>query len=308
MHDGDEERLDLAISRATGRSRAFVQVQIAQGRVSVDGVAAAKPSQKVSSGARIDCTFEDAPPSKLTPVAADLNVLYEDADLLVIDKASHLTVHPAPGTHGPTLVHHLLHHLGKAIESLDPARPGIVHRLDRGTSGCIVVAKNRPAQEKLSAQFKDRVVKKVYEAIAWGALPERGIWESVVGRDRTNRKKMSRRTDQPRDALTGYERRQAFRHAVQVRLFPKTGRTHQLRVHLTENGNPIVGDELYGGRVGKRALAEPLREILAKIDRPLLHAAELSIDHPVSCERMTFQAPLPADFRETLAAFVEYDT
>lgn len=309
--DGAEERLDLAISRATGKSRAFVQSQIAQGRVAVDGVVAEKPSLKVAPGARIDCAFEERTESKLEPVRGDLSVLFEDEVLLVLDKAPHVTVHPAPGTHDATLVHHLLHHLGNANELLeesdDPTRPGIVHRLDRGTSGCLVVAKTRPAQEKLSAQFKDRTVEKRYEAIAWGALPERGLWDSAIGRDRTNRKKMSSRSDQARPALTGFERLEAFGHAVHVGLSPKTGRTHQLRVHLAENGNPIVGDATYGGRVGKRALQEPLRARLERLDRPLLHAARLAFAHPVTGERMAFTAPLPEDFRQCLAAFREHD-
>jgi 23S rRNA pseudouridine1911/1915/1917 synthase len=311
MHENGEERLDLAIARKSGFSRAFVQGQIGQGRVRVDGTVATKASQRVAPGARIDCDFDDRPTTTLEPVAASLRILYEDDVLLVLDKDAHVTVHPAPGTQGATLVHHLLHHLAEASDwsetTDDPTRPGIVHRLDRGTSGCLVVAKTRLAQERLSAQFKDRTVRKVYEALAWGALPERGLWDSPIGRDRNNRKKMSSRSEAPRPALTAYERLETFGHAVHVRLYPKTGRTHQLRVHLSENGNAIVGDATYGGRLGNRALDPRLRERLERLDRPLLHAAELELAHPVRGERLVFRAPRPTDFDECLAAFRAHD-
>ena len=311
MHDSGDERLDLAISRKCGLSRAFVREQIARGNVRVDGIAIAKASHRVVTGARIECDFEDRTAPTLEPVAAPLRILYEDDVLLVLDKDPHVTVHPAPGTQGATLVHHLLHHLAEASDfsetTEDPSRPGIVHRLDRGTSGCLVVAKTRPAQEHLSAQFKARSVRKVYEALAWGALPSRGLWDSPIGRDRHQRKKMSSRTDDPRPAWTGYERLEAFGHAVHVRLFPKTGRTHQLRVHLSENGNAIVGDATYGGALGKRALDPALRERLSRLDRPLLHAAELELTHPERDERLVFRAPRPMDFDECLAAFREHD-
>lgn len=308
LYDGAGDRIDLFLSRATGHSRAFVQVQIGQGRVLLNGVAVARPAARLQNGDKVEARFDETGKSELTPVEGSLTVLYEDEDLLVVNKDAGVVVHPAPGTTDPTLVHFLLHRFGESEESEElqeatPDRPGIVHRLDRGTSGCLVVAKNRFAQEKLSAQFKDRITKKEYEALCWGLVPAKGEVKTDVGRDRLNRKKMSSKTDRGREALTRYERVEAFGHASFVRLFPHTGRTHQLRVHLSELKHPILGDEMYGGRLGKRLLPDVLRPAVEALPFTLLHAAKLSFLHPRDERPIEVSAPRPTLFEEMLTLF-----
>lgn len=303
-------RADLLLSRKTSCSREFVQQQIKAGRVKRNGEVFDKPAQKLQPGDTITGHFVERPPQNLDPVSFPLEILYEDKNLLVINKPQDMVVHPAVGYSGPTLVHHLLHYFGNESEfrETSEARPGIVHRLDRGTSGVLLVAKNRTALEKLSAQFKNREVKKEYESIVWGKMGKQGKFESVIGRDSRDRKKMSTRTTAGREALTLWKATEHFAHFTHVALFPHTGRTHQLRVHLTEAGFPIVGDPLYRRRaVGKaeKELSAALKTLIEQLKHPFLHARKLSFTLPDKGTTVECVAKRPEIFDTFLRAAKE---
>lgn len=300
-----EARLDLYLQTQTGESRTYVQEQIRAGVVKINGAPAKKPSQKVRQGDHIEGHFLSAPPSELTAVEHPLNVLWEDEYLLALNKDQGTVVHPAVGHREETLVHYLLHYLQQhgPFKEFGTERPGIVHRLDRGTSGVILVAKDRKTQDKLQRLFKAREMKKEYEAIVWGTPPLEGQFLSVIGRDQRDRKKMSSKTSAGREALTSYKRAATYKHFSHMVLFPKTGRTHQLRVHLTEAGFPIVGDPLYGERsLSKRGgkLAVPLVDFLKKIEMTFLHARSLTFPHPVTKEILALEAKRPEIFDKFL--------
>ena len=298
-------RLDSFLSRASQKSREFVQEQIQAGRVQINGKVAAKSSARLKPGDRIEVIFIVEPALGLIPVPGNLDILFEDEAILVLNKAQGVVVHPAAGHRGETLVHHLLHHFGNAehFSALSPTRPGIVHRLDRGTSGVLLVAKQREVQENLSRQFKERVTKKEYESLAWGKMKDRGSFDSMIGRHRTDRKKMSSKTLKGRTALTHFQTSLRFAHVSHVHLFPHTGRTHQLRVHCAEAGNPILGDALYATRsvsLQTKQLHETIQATLAEIKYPFLHAKKLSFLHPQTNESLSFEAPRPANFQTML--------
>lgn len=306
-------RLDVFLSQKTGKSRQFIQEQIRLGHVLRNGKSISKISQKLAAGDTISGEFvEQAAFLGMVPVAGDLDVIYEDADLMALNKAQGIVVHPAAGFRGATLVHHLLHYLKEPKEFLETSdtRPGIVHRLDRGTSGVLLIAKHRKAQETLSRHFKLRKIKKEYEAIAWGKVKAAGEFRSTMGRDVGDRKKMSSRTAKGREALTRFQTAEVFSHFSHVRLFPHTGRTHQLRVHLSEAGHPIVGDALYAKRSTPKqiaALAPELRELLAGAKHTFLHARRLSLEHPTTGKLLEIEAPTPKNFLELLERLRKLD-
>jgi 23S rRNA pseudouridine1911/1915/1917 synthase len=287
------QRLDQALAQLAGVPRAQAQRWIEAGRVAVDG-ARARPSQRVAAGAEIAVDPPAATPLEALPEAIPLVVLYEDADLVVIDKPAGLVVHPAPGHASGTLVNALLHHCHDLAGIGGVLRPGIVHRLDRGTSGVLVAAKNDAAHVALAAQFKDHSIERVYIALVRGVpSADTGHVERAIGRHPTDRKRMSVRTKSGRAAETHWRVAQRFAKSgvslLEVR--PATGRTHQIRVHLSSAGLPIVGDPVYGKGGESFGLA-----------RPALHAAVLGFTHPSSGERLRFEAPLPTDFADALAA------
>lgn len=292
-------RLDQFItSRLPDLSRSQVQRLMRDGRVSSEPHPA-KSGLVVTEGLRVD--VDVPPPMPATPAAEDLPiaVLYDDADLVVINKPAGMVVHPAAGHAHGTLVNALLHHVRGLSGIGGTERPGIVHRLDRGTSGIMVVAKHDSAHRNLSAQFHDRVVRKEYQAVVWGA-PEKGTrYDNPIGRDPNNRKRMSSRARGGRSALTDVVSVEVLRGVSFITLLIGTGRTHQIRVHLSEANHPLVGDELYGG-VRKR-LPTHLAS-LAKLDRPFLHAARLSFAHPGDGRPMDFRADLPVDLARVLKA------
>jgi len=231
----------------------------------------------------------------LIPEAIPLDIIYEDADLLVINKPAGLVVHPAAGHSSGTLVNALLHHCGSLAAIGGEQRPGIVHRLDRDTSGIMVVAKSDRALTGLMNQFKQRTIHKNYVALVWGhPLPARGTIETLIGRHRTDRKKMSAQPKTGRAAVTHYELSERFGDVALVRIRLETGRTHQIRVHMAHRGFPVVGDAQYGGR-SNRSLPMP-------VGRQMLHAETLAFMHPVTGKPLTFTAPWPADLKALVAA------
>lgn len=282
-------RLDRYLA-AQGRwgSRSQVQRLIADGAVQVDGQLA-KAGTVLRCGQTIDVRAA-APPTGPPGVEAEaipLHVLHEDEWLLVIDKPPGMVVHPAPGHWRGTLVSALLHHWHGPRPNLDPLRPGIVHRLDKDTSGVLVIAKDAATLADLGAQFRKREVQKQYLAFVWGRMRSaRGTIAQPIGRNPVHRKRMAVRRG-GREALTDFEVLERFDDVTLVRLFPKTGRTHQLRVHLAAIGHPIVGDSVYG-RARRRS-----GDVL--LQRQALHAERISFTHPHSGARVCFAAPLPED-------------
>jgi len=285
-------RLDQFLrSELPQHSRASLQKLIAQGDARVNG-RAVKPSYKVRAGD--DVSVEIPPPRSLEarPEAIPLQVLFEDDDLIVVNKPAGLVVHPAAGNQEHTLVNALLHHCRGRLAGVGGVeRPGIVHRLDKGTSGCIVVAKTDLAHRALVAQFKSHGVTKIYRAICRGKFERAsGRIETVIGRSQRDRKKMSARVARGREAVTDYRVLKQLGDFALVELQIHTGRTHQIRVHMAHIGHPVVGDAAYGGKSETR---NPKAEI--SVVRPMLHAYKLGFTHPRSGEFVEFTAPVPDD-------------
>jgi len=283
------ERLDRALSALAGVARAQAQRWIKEERVRVNG-APARASQRVEAGDRVLADPPEAAPSELVPQPIAITILHEDDALVVLDKPAGLVVHPAPGHAQGTLVNALLHHVRDLAGIGGVARPGIVHRLDRGTSGVMVAAKTDAAHAALSKQFHDHTIERVYLAFARGApAQDEGRIERAIGRHPSDRKRMSIATKRGRAAATRWRvlRRFAKSGVVKLEVRPETGRTHQIRVHLSSHGLPLLGDETYGKAAGG-AFAKQLA-------RPALHAAVLGFTHPTSGAALRFEAPLPAD-------------
>jgi 23S rRNA pseudouridine1911/1915/1917 synthase len=278
-----------------------VQRLVSDGRVRVAG-RAAKASQRVRAGDRLEVEIPPPEPAGLVAQDLPLTVLREDDDLVVLDKAAGMVVHPARGTPHSTVVNALLHRLGGGGPA-DPLRLGLVHRLDKDTSGCLVVAKTERALAALQAQFKGRTVEKTYLALCHGALAPQGRLDTAYGRHPRDRTRFTTRVASARRAVTEWRVREAFGAAAalaEVRLH--TGRTHQIRVHLAEAGHPLLADAVYGGtrREARLAPDDPARRAAAASGRQALHAARLAFDHPRTGRRLAVEAPLPADFRRAL--------
>jgi 23S rRNA pseudouridine1911/1915/1917 synthase len=290
------QRLDLAVASLAGVSRSQARRWIDAGRVRVNDREGAA-SQRVQTGDMVEAIPPEPEPSPLVPEPIPLVVLHEDADVVVIDKPAGLVVHPAPGHPGGTLVNALLHRCRDLSGVGGVLRPGIVHRLDRGTSGVLVVAVSDEAHRHLSAQFHDHRVERIYRTLVRGVpREEEGRVDLPIGRHARDRKRMSVRAPVAREARTAWRVTRRFpksdRSWLEVR--PETGRTHQIRVHLAAAGLPIVGDPVYGRR-GRTSLD-------TRLQRPALHAAVLGFTHPRSGERLRFEAPLPEDLVVALAA------
>ncbi|HKW86186.1 MAG TPA: RluA family pseudouridine synthase [Nitrospiraceae bacterium] len=288
------KRLDVFLShREPMLSRSALQRLILGGRVTINGQAV-KPSQKIKPGDLITLEIPRPEPLELKPEPIPLDVLYEDEAVLVLNKPAGLVVHPAPGHWSGTLVNALLHHfdsLGGSLSSIGgKERPGLVHRLDKETSGVMVIAKTDEAHRSLAAQFKQHSITRVYEALAWGAVKKsEGVIELAIGRDVKERKKFSARTARPKASATVYRVvRRLGKLATLVELFPRTGRTHQIRIHLATLGHPVLGDPTYGGR--------KVRELEGvTIPRVMLHARTLGFMHPTIGRHMGYSSPLPPD-------------
>ena len=272
-------------------SRARIQRLIRDGRVLLNQ-RTVRASHAVHAGDVVDLEVPAAAPA--VPAAEDLPlaVLHDDPDLVVVDKPAGMVVHPAAGHDRGTLVNALLHHVAGLSGIGGEERPGIVHRLDRGTSGVMVVAKHDAAHAELSRQFADREVEKEYLGLAWGLLNAGRRIDAPLGRDPVDRKKISTRARRARTAVTRITGAERLRGLTLATIAIATGRTHQIRVHLASIGHPIVGDALYGGV--RRHLAADHRA-LASLDRPFLHAWRLAFTHPRDGRRVEFETPLPAD-------------
>jgi 23S rRNA pseudouridine1911/1915/1917 synthase len=287
------QRVDFVLALLSGISRSQARRWIDAGLVRVDGKSC-RPSGRVRAGAEIETTPPEPVASLLAPEAISLSILHEDGDVIVVDKPAGLVVHPAPGHPGGTLVNALLHHCGNLAGVGGVLRPGIVHRLDQGTSGVLVAAKCDAAHVALARQFHDHSVEREYRALVRG-VPSRddGHVDRPIGRHPRNGKRMSVRSHRGREARTAWRvlRRFPTSDRTWLAVFPETGRTHQIRVHLASAGLPVVGDPLYGrAKRGTRGL-----------DRPALHAQVLGFTHPRTGERLRFEVPPPADLERLLA-------
>jgi len=298
--DADEgKRLDQVIAgHVPDLSRSQIQRLIRSGHVTLSE-GQAKPALAVWSGLDIDIRVPAAAPATPTAEALPLTLLYEDKDLAVVNKPSGMVVHPGAGHATGTLVNALLHHLGGLSGIGGAERPGIVHRLDRDTSGVMVIAKHDRAHRALSKQFQDREIRKEYLALVWGTPKAGEKMARPIGRDPRHRQKMSSRGPRARAAVSRILEVEPLGGVSLARIAIDTGRTHQIRVHLSETGHPVVGDALYGGA---RKSVPPRLAALSKLRRPFLHAAMLGFTHPIDGDTLTFEAPLPPDLGVVLDA------
>jgi len=296
------ERLDKYLASVLGDlSRAQIQRLIREERVRI-GDSVRRANTSVKGGDRVVLEVPDLAPSPLEPEGIPLSILYEDADLVVVDKAAGMVVHPAAGHASGTLVNALLHHVKDLSGIGGELRPGIVHRLDRGTSGVMVVAKHDKAHAELARQFHDREVEKEYVALVWGVVQAGRRIDTPIGRDPHDRQKMSARARRARSAVTRITHAQHFRGVTLVHVAIATGRTHQIRVHLGAIGHPLVGDSVYGG--GRKRVPGDLRAV-ARLQRPFLHSSRIAFAHPGDGRRLEVTAPLPPDLQGVLDEIIE---
>ncbi len=284
---GQNKRLDVFLSEAQAEiTRSRLKKLIEEELVSVNG-SPARAKRKLKKGDRIELRIPSPVALQAVPEPIPIDIVYEDACMLAVDKPAGLVVHPAPGHYTGTLVNALLYHC-RDLEGIGGVeRPGIVHRLDKDTSGLVVVAKTEAAHQSLTRQFKDRTIKKVYLALVKGKVrSDRGTINAPIGRHKVHRKKMSSSAPRGREAKTRYEVIERFGHFTYLRVFPETGRTHQIRVHLASIKHPVLGDKLYGGTPGPQ---------YQKMCRQALHAHKLELTHPETGKRLLIESPPPAD-------------
>jgi 23S rRNA pseudouridine1911/1915/1917 synthase len=285
-------RLDqFLVIQLPGESRSQIQNWIRKGLLLINGETV-KTGYLIRQDDRIELMAAEATSDQPFPENIPLSILFEDSDLAVIDKPAGLVCHTGAGIRSGTLVNALLYRMGP-LEAGDPQRPGIVHRLDKFTSGVMIVAKNNAAHRRLSEQFKNREVRKEYLALVHGCpSPSSGTIDMPLGRDPKNRKKISIRAHHKRRAVTHYSVRANYDQLSLLEIRLETGRTHQIRVHLAYKGHPIVGDVLYGG---SRAILPALSDSLKRLQRPFLHSHKLEFNHPKSGDRLSFTSPLPPE-------------
>lgn len=289
------ERIDRVLARRCPEfSRSTLQRWIEQGRVEQAGEIV---SRKTKAQAGAEVAIHPAPPEPMNAEPQDigLQVLFEDVHLIVLDKRAGLVVHPAPGHPDGTLVNALLHH-AEVQGGSDPLRPGIVHRLDKDTSGVMVVAKTPQAHERLVEMFQEHSLERGYLAIALGRPAPSMTYDTFHARHPSNRKKFTSRGERGRRAITRLETVELLHGSALVRCFLETGRTHQIRVHLAEHGHPVLGDPLYGKSIGD----PDVRRVATELGRQALHANLLAFIHPISGEAMRFETQPPEDFQRAL--------
>ncbi|WP_328600494.1 RluA family pseudouridine synthase [Pontixanthobacter aquaemixtae] len=294
-------RLDKALAEASALSRERVKALMADGAVTVDSTPATNPSAKAKAGSAFSITVPPAAEAEAQPQDIPIDIAFEDEHLIVVNKLAGMVVHPAAGNPDGTLVNALLHHCKGQLSGIGGvARPGIVHRIDKDTSGLLVVAKSTAAHEGLAAQFADHSIRRRYLAICGGhPNPASGTIRTRIGRSDSNRKKMAVLPDtsaRGKHAITHYKILEKLNHCSLIECRLETGRTHQIRVHLGSIGHTLLGDPIYGRTPAK------LRAVLKELGftRQALHAASLGFDHPLTGEKVTLEAEIPADMRELI--------
>ena len=286
-------------------TRSTTKSLIKQGLVLVDGQRA-KPSRKVRPGEVVTLTLPELPLPGVEAEDIPLEILYEDPELIVVNKPRGMVVHPGAGVTTGTLVAALLNHSKELASIGSPLRPGIVHRLDKDTSGVLVVARSDTAHLALSKEFKAHTTLRRYRALVWGVLKvDAGSIDVPIGRDKSNRKKISKRSLRPRRAVTHFRVLKRYPYLTLLELTLETGRTHQVRVHLSEAGHPVVGDPVYGKRTVPPVIKKPVADLIKSIKGQLLHAETLGFTHPSTGEVMEFIAPPPPEMAEILKLLEE---
>lgn len=304
--DEDGIRLDIFCShKVNGHSRNYFTKLANAGYIKI-GERKRKPSHKVKAGELIELEMTTPPPLDAQPEEMKLDIIYEDNYLLVVNKPSGMVCHPAAGNYTGTLINGLLYHFSNLKNFSNKIRPGLVHRLDKDTSGLLVVAKDEKTLSALQALMKKRLIERTYFALVWGKMPQaEGTIDLPLGRSRSDRKKMKVFGISNRQAITHYEVINSYVIAEMLKIKLGTGRTHQIRSHLSYFGNPVVGDPTYGGR--SKAVMKftgPKKQyalsLLRVLDRQALHASKLSFKHPVTGEEMNFDSNLPEDIQKTI--------
>jgi 23S rRNA pseudouridine1911/1915/1917 synthase len=295
--DQDGTRLDAFLTSVlSGQSRSQIQRLIKEGHVT-GSITGLRASTAVRTGQTFTIDVPAPVPAAAAPEDLPLAIIYEDQDVVVIDKPAGMVVHPAAGHSSGTVVNALLFHVDDLSGVGGELRPGIVHRLDRGTSGVMVAAKNDRAHTELARQFHDREIEKEYIALVWGLVQQGRRIDAPIGRDPGDRQKMSTRARRARTAVTRVTAAEHLRGVSLLHVAIATGRTHQIRVHLSAIGHPIVGDRTYGGV--HRRVANDVRAV-QRLERPFLHAARLAFTHPTEARRMEFISPLPSELQSVL--------
>jgi len=291
------ERLDVHLARTLeGLSRARLKALMESGHVRIDA-RPAKPAMRLAGGETIEVELPDAAPTEVAAEALPLAILFEDDDLLVIDKPAGMVVHPGAGHSSGTLVNALLHHVDGIEQAGGEERSGLVHRLDKDTSGCLVVAKHPDAMAALQASFKSREVDKRYLALVHGLPKPSGDIQTLYGRHPVHRQRFTGKVKEGKPAHTRFRTVERFESSALLEVELLTGRTHQIRAHLTESGHPLLCDALYGaGRKGKGAVVDAA----AALGRQALHAWRLAFPHPRTREPLSFEAAIPADLQAAL--------
>lgn len=300
-----KERLDVFLTHhVENATRTKVQRAIKEGQVLVNGEPA-RSSHTVAPGQVIHITLPKPPPRDALPEDIPLEIIFEDEDLIIVNKPAGMVTHPAHGNYTGTMVNALLHHCAKLSTLNDVTRPGIVHRLDKDTSGLMVVAKNDNAHARLAKQFADRSIVREYRALVWGTFKnKRGTIEAELGRSTSDRKKMAV-VKSGKHAVTDYEVVQEFSYLTLLKLKLRTGRTHQIRVHLAHVHHPVFGDPTYNGRhilygPGSSTQKAEVNRLLKIIPRQALHARTIGFVHPATRKEVFFDSPLPPDMEEVL--------
>ena len=301
----------MLVSKLEGYSRTQIKTLILNGNVSLDEKEVKDPSYITKENENYFINIILKQETKHSAENIDLNIIFEDEDLIVINKPPNLVMHPAPGNESGTLVNALIHHTNNQLSNLDDnARPGIVHRLDKDTSGILVVAKNNNVHINLAKQFKEHTISRRYKAIVWGTPDNQSI-EGYIERNRKNRKKMSLNNKGfGKYSKTDIKLEKTFGIASIVDCHLHTGRTHQIRLHLTSKNSPIIGDRIYGkskiNQFGKDKNTFNKFMILKNFERQALHAYHLGFDHPTSKKRMNFDIEIPEDFKNLIELLLKY--
>ena len=302
-------RVDVFVNKKENTlSRTRIKNLILKKKLKINGVISEDPSKKVLGGEEIELIIPKPEKTSLKPYNYKLNIVYEDGDLLVIDKSSGISMHPGPGNYDNTIVNALMKYCGGQLSTIgDELRPGIVHRIDKDTSGLIVVAKNNDSHEKLSEQFNKHTIKRIYQALIWGKLrPQSGRIETLITRSSKNRQLMEVGLNKGKRAITNYKTIEIFENNNVptfsfIECILETGRTHQIRVHMSHAGNNIFGDKKYKKRFKKfKNINKDLEKDLLKLDRQFLHAKILGFFHPKTGEEMEFSSILPQDLENIL--------
>lgn len=297
--DDAKERLDIFLhEKLPGTTRSSLKHIIADGLVKIDGMTIKKAGHKLKSHEEVEVTLPEIVTDELAPEPIPLDILFEDSSLIVINKGSGMAVHPGAGRLKGTLASALLNHTKELSTIGGPLRPGIVHRLDKDTTGVMVVAKDDEVHTELSRQFKEHTIKRKYHAVVWGVVDnDEGDIDMPLGRSPRDRKKISINARRTREARTHYKVLRRFNGFSLLELTPHTGRTHQIRVHLAAINHPVVGDALYGKRKIPSALNKPIADSIKGVKRQCLHAITLGFIHPRTKKEMNFEAPYPSDIK-----------